>query len=135
MIVDLSAPLNYSPSQSMWNLHLRKPLNILQIELSSLLSLLHNFQIQQSCLDRRIWSFSSSGSFTVSFYFVALSSPNDFDFFPYKRVWTSLAPSEVQGFIWKMEQGALSLTIESIFLILISLCAPKFVQRASPALK
>lgn len=60
---------------SNWNLHLRRDLRDEEIaELSSLLSLLNHLHPNPSMLDSRLWSFSS-GSSSVSSFFLALSSP------------------------------------------------------------
>ncbi|RVW87823.1 hypothetical protein CK203_039735 [Vitis vinifera] len=62
---------------------------------------LERLQLTFSVPDARSWSLSSSGLFTVKFFFLALSHcPDSPSVFPTKFVWNSQVPFKVKSFVW-----------------------------------
>lgn len=87
---------------SNWNLHLRKTLRKVEIEeLSSLLSLLERIYISPLCL---VVDFGHGLHQVCSLFRLIIwpYSPPSPDFFPYKLIWLHSAPSNYQGFLWKV---------------------------------
>ncbi|RVX11275.1 LINE-1 retrotransposable element ORF2 protein [Vitis vinifera] len=105
VVTDKNAPissiLGYSRPFS-WNFNFRRNLTDSEIEdLESLMRSLDRLHISPSVPDKRSWSISPSGLFTVKSFFLALSqyfeSP---PVFPTKFVWNSQVPFKVKSFVW-----------------------------------
>lgn len=91
-----------SPSSN-WDFHFRWNLRDPEIiELSSLLVVLQNSLLSLSRYRCSSWSLTSSGLFSVSFFFSALSALSSSPSFLHKTEWTSPIPSKLQAFLWKI---------------------------------
>ncbi|RVW89552.1 LINE-1 retrotransposable element ORF2 protein [Vitis vinifera] len=106
----ISSIIGYSRPFS-WNFNFRRNLNDSEIEdLESLMRSLDRLHISPSVLDKRSWSISPSGLFTVKSFFLALSqyfeSP---PVFPTKFVWNSQVPFKVKSFVWLVAHRSLIL--------------------------
>lgn len=87
-----------SPS-SVWDLQFRRNLTIQEVqEFLALSNVINHFRLSRSTPDSGIWSPSPSGSFSVSYFLSALSSPASEVPFPHKSIWFALAHSKVQAF-------------------------------------
>ena len=70
-------------------------------DLEGLMWSLDGLHLSPSVSYARSWSLSSSGLFTVKFFFLALSHcPDSPSVFPTKFVWNSQVPFKVKSFIW-----------------------------------
>ncbi|RVW55296.1 putative ribonuclease H protein [Vitis vinifera] len=70
-------------------------------DLESLMRSLDRLHISPSVPDKRSWSISPSGLFTVKSFFLALSQYSESPpVFPTKFVWNSQVPFKVKSFVW-----------------------------------
>ncbi|RVW14640.1 Transposon TX1 uncharacterized 149 kDa protein [Vitis vinifera] len=105
VVTDKNAPissiLGYSRPFS-WNFNFRRNLTDSEIEdLESLMRSLDRLHISPSVPDKRSWSISPSGLFTVKSFFLALSQYSESPpVFPTKFVWNSQVPFKVKSFVW-----------------------------------
>ncbi|RVW89791.1 hypothetical protein CK203_034414 [Vitis vinifera] len=97
----ISSILGYSRPFS-WNFNFRRNLTDSEIEdLESLMRSLDRLHISPSVPDKRSWSISPSGLFTVKSFFLALSQHSESPpVFPTKFVWNSQVPFKVKSFVW-----------------------------------
>ena len=84
-----------------WNFNFRRNLSDSEIEdLESLMRSLDCLHLSPSVSDASSWSLSSSGLFTVKFFFLALSHLSDSSLvFPTKFVWNSQVTFKVKSFV------------------------------------
>ncbi|RVW49587.1 Transposon TX1 uncharacterized 149 kDa protein [Vitis vinifera] len=105
VVTDKNAPissiLGYSRPFS-WNFNFRRNLTDSEIEdLESLMRSLDRLHLSPSVPDKRSWSISPSGLFTVKSFFLALSQYSESPpVFPTKFVWNSQVPFKVKSFVW-----------------------------------
>ncbi|RVW96954.1 DNA-directed RNA polymerase III subunit 2 [Vitis vinifera] len=105
VVTDKNAPissiLGYSRPFS-WNFNFRRNLTDSEIEdLESLMRSLDRLHISPSVPDKRSWSISPLGLFTVKSFFLALSQYSESPpVFPTKFVWNSQVPFKVKSFVW-----------------------------------
>ncbi|KAL6331593.1 hypothetical protein AAG906_011533 [Vitis piasezkii] len=85
-----------------WNFNFRRNLSDSEIEdLESLMRSLDHIHLSPSVPDKRSWSLSSSGLFTVKSFFLALSQISGLpSVFPTKLVWNSQVPFKIKSFVW-----------------------------------
>ncbi|WKA00162.1 hypothetical protein VitviT2T_018548 [Vitis vinifera] len=85
-----------------WNFNFRRNLSDPEIEdLKGLMQSLDCLHLTFSVPDARTWSLSSSGLFTVKYFFLALSHCSDSPpIFLTKFVWNSQVPFKVKSFVW-----------------------------------
>ncbi|RVW87835.1 putative ribonuclease H protein [Vitis vinifera] len=105
VVTDKNAPissiLGYSRPFS-WNFNFCRNLTDSEIEdLESLMRSLDRLHLSPSVPDKRSWSISPSGLFTVKSFFLALSQYSESPpVFPTKFVWNSQVPFKVKSFVW-----------------------------------
>ncbi|RVW48807.1 putative ribonuclease H protein [Vitis vinifera] len=105
VVTDKNAPissiLGYSRPFS-WNFNFRQNLSDSEIEdLEGLMRSLDRLHISPLVPDKRSWSLSPSGLFTVKSFFLALSQYSESPpVFPTKFVWNSQVPFKVKSFVW-----------------------------------
>ena len=105
VVMDKNAPissiLGYSRPFS-WNFNFRQNLYDSEIEdLEGLMRSLDRLHISPLVPDKRSWSLSPSGLFTVKSFFLALSQYSESPpVFPTKFVWNSQVPFKVKSFVW-----------------------------------
>ncbi|RVW60988.1 putative ribonuclease H protein [Vitis vinifera] len=82
-----------------WNFNFRRNLTNSEIDLlQRLMSSRSSVLFSPSSSDSRVWSLSSSGLFSVKFFFLALSKvSNPLLFLPAKFLWSSKVPSKVKA--------------------------------------
>lgn len=68
-------------------------------------ALIQEFQTVPSHSNARVWSLSSSGVFSVSSFFAAISSTPTASPFRHRIICFPLSPSKVQAFLWKIAQN------------------------------
>ncbi|RVX19456.1 LINE-1 retrotransposable element ORF2 protein [Vitis vinifera] len=85
-----------------WNFNFRRNLSDSEIEeVESLMQSLDHIHLSPSVPDKRSWSLSSSGLFTVKSFFLALSQISGLpSVFPTKLVWNSQVPFKIKSFVW-----------------------------------
>ncbi|RVW78899.1 AT-rich interactive domain-containing protein 3 [Vitis vinifera] len=85
-----------------WNFNFRRNLSDSEIEeVESLMQSLDHIHLSPSVPDKRSWSLSSSGLFTVKSFFLALSQISGLpSVFPTKLVWNSQVPFKIKSFAW-----------------------------------
>ena len=105
IVMDKNAPissiLGYTRPFS-WNFNFRRNLSDSEIEdLEGIMRSLDRLHISPSVPDKRSWSLSPSGLFTVKSFFLALSQYSESPpVFPTKFVWNSQVPFKVKSFVW-----------------------------------
>ena len=87
-----------------WNFNFRYNISDFEIEdLECLMQSLDCLHLSHSVLDARSWSLSSSGLFTIKFFFLALSQFSSSPLvFPTKFIRNSQVPFKVKSFVWLM---------------------------------
>ncbi|WKA04126.1 hypothetical protein VitviT2T_022186 [Vitis vinifera] len=90
-----------------WNFNFRRNLTDSEIDLlQRLMSSLNFVLLSPSSSDSRVWSLSSSSSFSVKSFLYALSKvSNPLMFLPAKFLWSSKAPSKVKALAWLVAHG------------------------------
>ncbi|RVX17758.1 putative ribonuclease H protein [Vitis vinifera] len=90
-----------------WNFNFRRNLTDSEIDLlQRLMSSLNSVLLSPSSSDSRVWSLSSSSSFSVKSFFYALSKvSNPLMFLPAKFLWSSKVPSKVKALAWLVAHG------------------------------
>ncbi|RVX12400.1 Transposon TX1 uncharacterized 149 kDa protein [Vitis vinifera] len=85
-----------------WNFNFRRNLSDSEIEeVESLMQSLDHIHLSPSVPDKRSWSLSSLGLFTVKSFFLALSQISGLpSVFPTKLVWNSQVPFKIKSFVW-----------------------------------
>ncbi|RVX22620.1 putative ribonuclease H protein [Vitis vinifera] len=85
-----------------WNFNFCRNLSDSEIEdLESLMQSLDHIHLSPSVPDKRSWSLSSSGLFTVKSFFLALSQISGLpSVFPTKLVWNSQVLFKIKSFVW-----------------------------------
>ncbi|RVW35114.1 putative ribonuclease H protein [Vitis vinifera] len=105
VVTDKNAPissiLGYTRPFS-WNFTFRRNLSDSEIEdLEGLMQSFDRLHISSSVPDKRSWSLSPSGLFTVKSFFLALSQYSESPpIFPTKFVWNAQIPFKVKSFVW-----------------------------------
>ncbi|WJZ98266.1 hypothetical protein VitviT2T_016805 [Vitis vinifera] len=105
VVTDKNAPissiLGYTRPFS-WNFTFRRNLSDSEIEdLEGLMQSFDRLHISSSVPDKRSWSLSPSGLFTVKSFFLALSQYSKSPpIFPTKFVWNAQVPFKVKSFVW-----------------------------------
>ncbi|RVW33074.1 putative ribonuclease H protein [Vitis vinifera] len=105
VVTDKNAPissiLGYTRPFS-WNFTFRRNLSDSEIEdLEGLMQSFDRLHISSSVPDKRSWSLSPSGLFTVKSFFLALSQYSESPpIFPTKFVWNAQVPFKVKSFVW-----------------------------------
>ncbi|RVW43536.1 hypothetical protein CK203_117603 [Vitis vinifera] len=97
----ISSIIGYSRPFS-WNFNFRRNLSDSEIEdLEGLMRSLDRLHISPLVPDKRSWSLSPLGLFTVKSFFLALSQYSESPpVFPTKFVWNSQVPFKVKSFVW-----------------------------------
>ena len=90
-----------------WNFNFRRNLMDSEIDLlQRLMSSINSMLFSPSSSDLRVWSLSLSGSFSVKFFFCALSKvSNPLMFLLAKFLWSSKVPSKVKALAWLVAHG------------------------------
>ncbi|RVX23043.1 LINE-1 retrotransposable element ORF2 protein [Vitis vinifera] len=105
VVTDKNAPissiLGYTRPFS-WNFTFRRNLSDSEIEyLEGLMRSFDRLHISSSVPDKRSWSLSPSGLFTVKSFFLTLSQYSESPpIFPTKFVWNAQVPFKVKSFVW-----------------------------------
>ncbi|RVW36758.1 hypothetical protein CK203_101571 [Vitis vinifera] len=105
VVTDKNAPISSILRYSrpfLLEFQFRRNLTDSEIEdLESLMRSLDRLHISPSIPDKRSWSLSPSGLFTVKSFFLALSQYSESPpVFPTKFVWNSQVPFKVKSFVW-----------------------------------
>ncbi|RVW96070.1 Transposon TX1 uncharacterized 149 kDa protein [Vitis vinifera] len=105
VVTDKNAPissiLGYTRPFS-WNFNFRRNLSNSEIkDLEGLMRSFDRLHISPSFPDKRSWSLSPSGLFTIKSFFLALSQYSESPpVFPTKFVWNAQVPFKVKSFVW-----------------------------------
>ena len=105
VVTDKNAPISSilgSTRPFSWNFTFRRNLSDSEIEdLEGLMQSFDRLHISSSVPDKRSWSLSPSGLFTVKSFFLALSQYSESPpIFPTKFVWNAQVPFKVKSFVW-----------------------------------
>ncbi|RVW30887.1 hypothetical protein CK203_102789 [Vitis vinifera] len=95
-----------------WNFNFRRNLSDSEIEdLESLMRSLDHLHLSPSLPNKRSWSLSPSGLFTVKSFFLTLSQFSGLpSVFPTKLVWNSQIPFKIKSFVWLVAHKKLTKT-------------------------